>query len=96
MSFDLGFIEAALKEWRKLDKTTQSRFKKKLVERCEQPRIPSAKLSGGKDRYKVKLRGVGYRLVYEVKDAEILIVVVAVGRRDRNDVYNKASQREIP
>ena len=96
MSFDLGFVSAALKEWRKLDANTRDRFKKKLVERCENPRVPSAKLSGQKDRYKIKLRGVGYRLVYEVRDSEILIVVIAIGSRERNAVYKKAEQREVP
>lgn len=96
MSFELGFVSPALKEWRKLDGNIRDRFKKKLIERCENPRVPSAKLSGQKDRYKIKLRGVGYRLVYEVRDSEVLVVVVAIGRRERNAVYKKADQREVP
>jgi hypothetical protein len=36
---------------------------------------------------------VGYRLVYEVRDAEVIVVVVAVGRRDRNAVYRAADAR---
>ncbi len=95
MSYELGFLDSALKEWRKLDANTRAMFKKKLAERCENPRVPSAQLSGHTDRYKIKLRGVGYRLVYEVRDVEILIVVVAVGRRERNEVYKKADSRHI-
>ncbi|MBB2199949.1 type II toxin-antitoxin system RelE/ParE family toxin [Gluconacetobacter sp. 1c LMG 22058] len=57
------------------------------------PRVPSAQLSGSRDRYKIKLRGVGYRLVYEVRDTEIVIVVIAIGRRDRNEVYKAAERR---
>lgn len=96
MTFELGFLDSALKEWRKLDPNTRSIFSKKLSERRETPRIPSAQLSGSKDRYKIKLRGIGYRLVYEVRDAEILIVVIAVGPRERNEVYRKAETRKIP
>ncbi|MGO1164057.1 type II toxin-antitoxin system RelE family toxin [Brucella sp. C7-11G] len=96
MSYELGFVEAALKEWRKLDSNTREQFKKKLVERCETPRMPSAQLSGSKDRYKIKLRGVGYRLVYEVRDQQLIVVVVAVGKRERGTVYQKADQRRIP
>jgi mRNA interferase RelE/StbE len=81
MTYELAFVDAALKEWRKLDGNTRERFKKKLAERCENPRVPSAKLSGVKDRYNIKLRGVGYRLVYEVREAEILVVVMAIGKR---------------
>ena len=93
MTFELGFLEPALKEWRKLDSQTREHFRKKLVERLENPRVPSARLSGSRDRYKIKLRHIGYRLVYEVRDAEVIVVVVAVGRRDRNAVYRAAEAR---
>jgi len=57
------------------------------------PRVPAARLSGQRDRYKIKLRNVGYRLVYEVRDTELVIVVVAVGKRERNTVYKTAARR---
>lgn len=93
MSFELGFLEEALKEWRKLDGHTREQFKTKLAERLLAPRVPSAKLSGHPDRYKIKLRAVGYRLVYEVKYNELIVVVIAVGKRERNAVYKAAAQR---
>ena len=93
MTYELAFLDVALKEWRKLDANTRQQFKKKLVERLENPRVPAAKLSGAKDRYKIKLASIGYRLVYEVRDTEILVLVIAVGRRDRNAVYKAADQR---
>jgi mRNA interferase RelE/StbE len=96
MSFELGFVEAALKEWRNLDNNTREQFKKKLAERLENPRVQSAKLSGSKDRYKIKLRSVGYRLVYEVRDGEVLVVVVAIGKRERGEVYKLADRRQVP
>lgn len=93
MTYELAFHELALKEWRKLDPNTRSQFRKKLLERCENPRIPSVRLSGHPDRYKIKLRTVGYRLVYEVRDREILIVVIAVGRRSGGEVYRRNADR---
>ena len=87
MTFELAFLEPALKEWKKLDRTVRDQFKARLAERLEHPRIPSAKLHGHPDRDKIKLRGVGYRLVYEVRDAEVIVLVVAVGRRERDAVY---------
>lgn len=93
MSFELGFLDEALKEWWKLDSGTREQFKAKLAERLITPCIPSTKLSGHKDRYKIKLRGVGYRLVYEVRDNELIVVVVAVGKRERNAVYKAAAKR---
>ncbi|MBP1860682.1 type II toxin-antitoxin system RelE family toxin [Rhizobium herbae] len=93
MSYKLAFLTPALKEWHQLDSRTREQFKKKLAERLETPRVPAAKLSGSKDRYKIKLRAIGYRLVYEVRDLEVVVLVIAVGRRDRNDVYVKADKR---
>jgi mRNA interferase RelE/StbE len=93
MTFELGFLDEALKEWRALDNAIKAQFKKKLAERLENPRVPSAKLAGHPDRYKIKLRSVGYRLVYEVRDRQLIVVVVAVGKRERNAVYIAADKR---
>ncbi|HWU63324.1 MAG TPA: type II toxin-antitoxin system RelE/ParE family toxin [Ensifer sp.] len=96
MIYELGFVEAALKEWKKLDSNTREQFQKKLAERCINPHVPSAQLSGSRDRYKIKLRGAGYRLVYEVRDEQVIIVVIAVGKRDRSEVYKAAARRKLP
>ncbi len=93
MSFELAFLEEALAEWRKLDGTIRIQLKNKLTERLEAPRVPSAKLSGHPDRYKIKLRTVGYRLVYEVRDQQLLVLVIAVGKRERQAVYRAAENR---
>lgn len=93
MTYNLVFKEDALKEWNKLDSSLKLQFKKKLNERREAPRIPSAQLNGMKNCYKIKLRDAGYRLVYEVRDKEMVIVVIAVGKRERNKVYNKTKKR---
>lgn len=93
MNYDLSFKEEALREWRKLDPTVRTQFKKKLIERLDYPRIASSKLSGHTDRYKIKLRSAGFRLVYEVRDTELLVVVIAVGKRDRNLIYKAADKR---
>ena len=93
MSYELAFHPEALKEWRKLDASVRLQFKKKLAERLINPRVPVAQLSGRSDRYKIKLRTVGYRLVYEVQDAELIILVVAVRKRERNTVYQVAMKR---
>ncbi|KVR01897.1 type II toxin-antitoxin system RelE family toxin [Burkholderia ubonensis] len=93
MTFELAFLEPALREWKRLDRTVRDQFKSKLAERLENPRIPSAMLHGHPDRYKIKLRSAGYRLVYEVRDTEVIVLVVAVGRRERDAVYLAAMKR---
>lgn len=93
MIYRLKFKDEALKEWHKLDSTLREQFKKKLAERLQGPRVPAAKLSGHADRYKIKLRSSGYRLVYEVRDVEVVVVVVAIGKRERNAAYAAAAKR---
>ncbi|WP_150138491.1 type II toxin-antitoxin system RelE family toxin [Candidatus Enterovibrio escicola] len=93
MTYKLLFKSDAEKEWRKLDATIQTQFKKKLRERLDNPHVPAAKLSGMPNCYKIKLRSAGYRLVYEVRDAEIVVSVVAVGKRERNAVYKTSLKR---
>jgi len=94
MSYELAFLDEALKEWRKLDQATREQFKSKLAERLRNPKIPSARLHGARDRYKIKLRSAGYRLVYQVRDQELLVLVIAVGKRERNEVYKIADRRK--
>jgi mRNA interferase RelE/StbE len=93
MIYRLLFKTEAKKEWDKLDSAIRVQFKKKLAERLEAPRVESARLSGLRDCYKIKLRSAGYRLVYQVRDEEVVVSVVAVGKRERNAVYKAAIKR---
>ncbi|TWX53613.1 type II toxin-antitoxin system RelE family toxin [Colwellia hornerae] len=93
MTYELEFKKSALKEWKKLGATVQTQFKKKLAEVIETPHIQSAKLSGANELYKIKLRQVGYRLVYEVNDEIITVTVISVGKRDKGNVYKVAMRR---
>ncbi|EGR1265463.1 type II toxin-antitoxin system RelE/ParE family toxin [Vibrio cholerae] len=93
MIYKLEFKKSALKEWKKLAVPLQQQFKKKLIERLENPHVPTAKLSGAENIYKIKLRQSGYRLVYQVENDIIVVTVLAVGKRERSEVYTKALQR---
>ncbi|ETS31024.1 addiction module toxin RelE [Photorhabdus temperata] len=93
MNYRVKFKEEAAKEWERLDKAIQQQFAKKLKKCCDNPHIPSAKLRVMPNCYKIKLRASGFRLVYEVIDDCLIIIVVAVGKRERSDVYHLASER---
>jgi mRNA interferase RelE/StbE len=85
------FRPRAKKAWDKLAHALRTQFARRLDERRRNPRIPSAALGRMPDCYKIKLRAAGYRLVYQVIDEKIVILVLAVGRRDRNEVYEQAA-----
>ncbi|EFN9100906.1 type II toxin-antitoxin system RelE/ParE family toxin [Escherichia coli] len=93
MTYTVKFRDDALKEWLKLDKAIQQQFAKKLKKCSENPHILSTKLRGLKDCYKIKLRSSGFRLVYQVIDDMLIVAVVAVGKRERGNVYHLASER---
>ncbi|MXW51221.1 MAG: type II toxin-antitoxin system RelE/ParE family toxin [Gammaproteobacteria bacterium] len=93
MSYRLVFLASAMREWEKLDPDIRQQFKSKLTARLEAPRVASDRLRTVKDCYKIRLRSAGYRLVYQVREQEIIVAVVAVGKRDRNAVYRVAANR---
>lgn len=88
MTYKLKFLPIALKEWNKLGGAVKSQFKKKLAERLQNPKVPADKLSGYDAVYKIKLRSAGYRLAYEVVDDELVVCVLAVGKREKGKIYS--------
>ena len=93
MTYFLDFHPKALKEWKGLNHSVKLQLHKKLQERLKNPKVLKDKLSGYDNMYKIKLRNVGYRLVYEVKDAEIIVYVLSVGKRENNKVYDNLKDR---
>lgn len=91
--YKLRFKAEALKEWHQLDRSVATQFKKKLRTVLDHPHIAANRLSGGRNLYKIKLRTAGFRLVYEVRDKVLVVIVIAVGKRDRNAVYRQAMTR---
>ena len=92
-SYKLQFLPQALKEWRKLDPAIQCQLKKKLRERLLDPPVPASRLRGFDNVYKIKLRASGYRLVYQVKDDQLIVLVIAIARREHSEVYKRMKKR---
>ena len=94
-TYEIDFLEDALKEWKKLDSAIRDQFARKLAERVKHPHVPASRLSGLSSCYKIELRSSGYRLVYQVEDEALIVLVVAVGRRDHDRVYKAAASRIV-
>lgn len=92
-SYRLQFLSLAKAEWDKLDGSVRSQFAKVLLRRLDSPRVPSAALTSMPDCYKIKLRTSGFRLVYQVQDDKLVLLTVAVGKRDKSAVYEAAKLR---
>lgn len=75
-AYRLGFVPEALTEWQRLDGSVKELLRKALKKRLQQPRTPGAELHGDlRDCYKIKLLKQGYRLVYQVDDGVLLVLV---------------------
>lgn len=94
MTYKLDFHPDALDEWKKLPPHIKEQFKKVLKRRLVNPHVPSAHLRGNlKECYKIKLLKAGYRLVYKVNDKDMIVLVIAVGKRKNDYVYDTVEKR---
>lgn len=92
--YRLKFLPQALQEWQRLDGSLKTAFKKLLRKRLDVPHVPGAALHGDlRDCYKIKLLKQGYRLVYLVEDDVLVVLVLAVNKREDMAAYRAAIQR---
>ena len=92
--YRLKFVPDALKEWQALDGSIKESLRKALKKRLEQPHMPGAELYGNLHGcYKIKLRKQGYRLVYQVEDDVLVVLVLAIDRREDLAAYHAAMLR---
>ena len=92
--YRLQFAPSAWAEWQKLDGSVKEPLRKLLKKRLENPHVPGAALHGTlAGHYKIKLNRQGYRLVYGVQDDVLIVMVMAVDKREDSVVYQSAMAR---
>ncbi len=92
--YRLKFLPQALNEWNALDGSVKSVLRKLLKKRLEKPHVPGAELHGAlRNCYKIKLLKQGYRLVYLVEDNVLVVLVLAVAKREDLAAYRAAIDR---
>ncbi len=83
MTYKLAFTERAKKDLKKIDKHIASLiigWLEKNIEGCKDPRIHGKGLVGDKSgqwRYRIG----DYRAICEIKDAEVIVLVLQIGHR---------------
>ena len=93
-AYRLAFQNDALVEWSKLDGSVKEPLRRLLKKRLDAPHVKGAELRGElANCYKIKLRTIGYRLIYQVLDQRLVVLVISVGKRDKNAVYEAAIKR---
>lgn len=82
--YEIRFKPAVKKELAKLEKDVQVRIAKKICGLAENPRPDGVKKLSSKDSvYRVRVGR--YRILYQILDEELVILVVQIG--DRREVY---------
>ncbi len=86
MSYTVRLAPAAVRQLRKLDPAGRRRVQAVIDLLAEDPRPPAARqLVGGAGEWRV--RTGDFRIIYEIHDVELLVLVVKVGHR--RDVYER-------
>jgi mRNA interferase RelE/StbE len=84
LTYSVALAPAAVRQLRKLDATARRRVQASVELLAVQPRPPGAKkLVGGSGEWRV--RTGEYRIIYEIHDNALLVLVLAVGHR--RDIY---------
>lgn len=82
-SYSLVFKKSVAKDLRNIPNTDVKRILKCIESLCEDPRADGCIKLSGQERYRIR-QGI-YRIIYEIKDSELIILVVKVAHR--SNVY---------
>ena len=86
MTYRVEVAAAAVRQLRKVDRPAQRRVQAAIELLAAEPRPNGAKkLVGGNGEWRV--RTGDYRIVYEIHDDVLLVLVIAVGHR--RDIYDR-------
>ncbi len=102
MKWNIEFIKEAQRDLKKLDQHNRRLILKAIEKTAMRPLPPpngigkplgnntSSNLSG---YYKIKLRDLGYRVVYGLKREHNTMKIIVISVRDDNAVYKEAERR---
>lgn len=81
MSYRVTLAPAAARQVRRLDPQARRRIQAAVEVLAVDPRPPAAtQLVGGRGEWRV--RTGDYRIIYDIQDDELVVLVLAVGRRE--------------
>ena len=84
MNYRIEFYKDASKQFRKLPLNIQKRIQAKIDELAIEPRPNGVKkLQGDDNSYRIRVGD--YRIVYEIKDDVLLVIVIKI--KHRSEVY---------
>ena len=85
-SFEVIFKQSVAKDLRQIPKKNVARILKRIDALRTQPRPPGVERLSGQEKYRIR-QGV-YRILYEIRNNKLIVVVVKIGHR--RDVYRNS------
>jgi mRNA interferase RelE/StbE len=85
-SYELVFRKSVARDLRAFPKQEVKRIMQRIRSLADDPRPAGCEKLSGQERYRV--RQGAYRIVYEVEDARLTVLIVKVGHR--SDVYRRS------
>jgi mRNA interferase RelE/StbE len=90
----IEFLASAAREVEDLPRDAQGRVLDAVASLADEPRPAGAQLLSGTGRARIwRLRVGDYRVLYQVEDATITVVIVRVA--DRREVYNPVAIKRL-
>ena len=84
--FELIFKQSVAKDLRQIPRKEVARILKRIEALRVEPRPPGVEKLSGQEKFRIR-QGV-YRIIYEIRDDKLIVVVVKVGHR--RDVYRNS------
>jgi mRNA interferase RelE/StbE len=85
-SYELVFRKSVAKDLRAFPKQEVKRIMQRIRSLADDPRPAGCEKLSGQERYRV--RQGSYRIIYEIDDARLIVLIVRVGHR--RDVYRSS------
>ena len=97
MAYEVEFLPEAAREFEALDGSLKRIAAKQIDKLAERPELgePLGKrlgidLTGYRKIYFGKK---GYRIVYEIQKQRLVILIIGIGKREREEIYREVAQR---
>ena len=83
MTYTIDILRVAQKQLARIDRMQQDRVIAAIRDLAGDPRPPGSKKLSGRPAWRIRIGA--YRVIYEIQDQRLLVLIVAIG--DRKDVY---------
>jgi len=97
MAYKVEFLPEAGQEFEALDGSLKKLAAKQIDKLAERPELgePLGKRLGSDltGYRKIYFGKKGYRIVYEIQHQKLIILIIGIGKREREEIYKEVAQR---